>query len=131
VCADGSLLCGSDDLSVQIAFDQWQHSGACEHQDGYLVAHHIGNIALVAFLRQELERWPDRFPITLSRVVYNGIHCGDFIPAAEVAQVVSEVEALTTVNCPNPVDEKFMRVFERQMRDLVTASLRVAKPIAF
>ena len=36
VCADGSLLCGSDDLDVQIAFDRWQQSEACEHEDGYL-----------------------------------------------------------------------------------------------
>ena len=50
VAPDGSLLCGSDDLDVQLAFDRWRQSEACEHEDGYLVSHWIGNIALVASL---------------------------------------------------------------------------------
>jgi hypothetical protein len=131
VGADGSLLCGSDDVKVQLAFDSWQHSQACRHQDGYLVVHYIGNIALVAFLRGELGRWPDRFPLVLSRVVYNGIHSGDFIPAAEVDQLVPEVEALAQVHCPDPEDEKFMRAFEAQLWNLLTAARRVGKPIVF
>src|SRR5436309_381829 len=53
VAPDGSLLCGSDDLDVQLAFDRWRQSEACEHEDGYLVSHWIGNIALVASLRAE------------------------------------------------------------------------------
>lgn len=85
VTEDGSLLCGSDDLKVQIAFDRWRHSEACEHEDGYLVAHRIGNVALVSSLRRELGRWPERFPEVLSRVIYDGVHCGDSIPAAGAA----------------------------------------------
>jgi hypothetical protein len=131
VTEDGSLLSGSDDLKLQIEFDKWQHCDACEHQDCYLVAHYIGNIALVAFLREELGRSPDRFPMILSRVVYNGIHCGDFIPAGELPQLVPEVEALESLHCADPQDEGFLRAFEKQMWELVTAALRVSKPIAF
>ncbi len=131
VSDDGSLLCGSDDLKLQIEFDTWQHGQACEHRDGYLVTHYIGNVALVAFLREELGRWPDRFPMILSRIVYNGIHGGDFIPAIDVPRLVPEVEALAGLHCPAPEDEGFLRTFEKQMWDLVTAALRVSKPIAF
>ena len=131
VSDDGSLDCGSDDLELQIEFDAWQRGQPCEHQDGYLVAHYIGNIALVAFLREEIGRWPDRFPMVLSRVVFSGTHCGDFIPADEVSQLVPEVEALAALHCPDPQDEEFLRVFERQMNELVAGALRVSKPIAF
>ena len=89
VCADGSLWCGSDDLDVLFAFDRWRQLEACGHEDGYLVAHRSGNIALVASLRRELGRWPERFPVILSRVIYDGIHCGDFIQAADVPQLPS------------------------------------------
>jgi hypothetical protein len=128
---DGSLLCGSDDLDVQMAFDRWQQSEACEHEDGYLVAHRIGNIALVASLRAELRQWPGRFPIILSRVIYNGVHGGDFIPAAEVPKLVSEVESLAGVHCADLDMEQFMRGFETQMRELVEAAVRVGKPLVF
>jgi hypothetical protein len=53
VSDDGSLLCGSEDLEVQLAFDQWQLERACEHELGVLLHHYIGNIALVAALRDE------------------------------------------------------------------------------
>ena len=131
VSDDGSLLCGNHDLGVQISFDHWQRSEACEHEDGYMVAHRIGNIALVASLRAELQRWPDRFPMILSRVIYDGVHSGDFIPAADVSQLIPVVNALASVHCPDPDMEQFMRGFEAQMRELVAAALRVSKPIVF
>jgi hypothetical protein len=111
---DGSLLCGSDDLTVQIAFDRWQHSEACVHEDGCLVSHRIGNIVLVAVLRSELGRWPERFPMILSRVIYDGIHGGDFIPAVEMHQLVPEVAALAGVHCSKPGVEQFVRASRRR-----------------
>jgi hypothetical protein len=131
VCADGSLDCGSDDLNMQIAFDRWQQAQACEHEDGYLVAHYIGNVVLVASLRKELGRWPERFPMILSRVIYNGIHAGDFIPAAEVPQLSAEVEKLAAVPFTDHEMDRFIRRFEAQMRELVAAALRVGKPVVF
>lgn len=99
---DGSLWCGSDDLDVQIAFDRWQQYDACEHVDGRLITHRIGNITLVASLRRELGLWPERFPVILSRVVYNGVHAGDFIAAAEVPQLAAEVKATARTRGPSP-----------------------------
>lgn len=128
---DGSLDCGSDDLDVQLAFDQWQQLEACEHEDGYLLSHYIGNIALVASLRAELGRWPDQFPMLLSRVIYNGVHAGDYIPAEQVSQLLPELAKLADVHCTEPDMEQFMRRFELQMRELVDAALRVEKAIVF
>ncbi len=131
VSDDGGLLCGSDDPEVQIAFDLWLRSEACEHEHGYLASHRLGNIALVAALRAELSRWPDRFPVLLARVIYNGTHCCDSIAAADVARLAPEVEALATVRCADAELGPLLRDFEAQMRELVTAALRVGKPLVF
>jgi hypothetical protein len=128
---DGSLICDSDELEALMAFDRWQQSEACEHEVGRLVFHHIGNIALVAGLREELERWPERFSIILSRVIDNGIHGGDFITAADVPKLSPEVAALAGVRCCDPDMERFMRDFETQMKELVSAALNVHKHIVF
>jgi hypothetical protein len=131
VVEDGSLLCGSDDLEVQIAFDVWWYSEACEHEGGLLVSHHIGNIARVAVLRAELGRWPERFPVILSRVVYSGTHCGDFLSIADNKRILAEIEALPGVHSSNADRELILRQFEEQMRDLVAAAHQVGKPIVF
>ncbi|HET6576564.1 MAG TPA: hypothetical protein VFG68_23400 [Fimbriiglobus sp.] len=127
----GFLLCGCDDLDTQIAFDHWQFDSACSHENGLLIQHRIGNIALVAALREALQETPARFPILLSRVLYNGTHCCDFIRAVEVLQLQLEVAALSGVHCRDPQMEQFMREFETQMGELVAASLAVGKPIVF
>jgi hypothetical protein len=131
VCADGSLSCGSVDLDVQLAFDRWQQSEACDHEFGILIAHRIGNIDLVAALRRELGRWPDRFQMVLSRVIYNGAHAGDFIPAFDVPRLVPEVEALGSVQCEDPEMLGVLRLFAAQMQDLVAVAMRLGKPIVF
>jgi hypothetical protein len=128
---DGSMLCGSDALDVQMAFDQWRLHRACNHDDGVLVHHRIGNVALVAALRAELERFPGQFPLILSKVVYNGTHCGDFIADQDVQRLRSEVEALADVRYNNPDMEELIREFKSQMSDLVESALRIGKPISF
>jgi hypothetical protein len=128
---DGSLLCGSNELHVQLAFDQWRYERACTHENGVLVHHRIGNIALVAALRAELRRKPDKFPLILSKVLYNGTHCGDFIAAQEVPSLGPEVSALAEVHCGEPDMQEFVRQFELQMSELVACAIRVGKPIAF
>lgn len=128
---DGGLLPGSDDLEVEMAFDRWRMTAACEHEDGYLAWHHLGNIALVALLREELGQWPERFPMILSRVIYNGIHGGDMLTVTEVAQMFPEVEALAGVHSRTRDREQFLREFEAQMKELVATSMTVGKPIVF
>lgn len=131
VCADGSLDCGSGDLNLIFAFDRWQQSEACEHEDGYLIAHYLGNVALVASLRKELGRWPERFPMILSRVIYNATHGGDFIPAAGVPRLAAEVEHLAGFRCVDGNMIPYMQRFEVQMRELVAAAMRVGKAVVF
>jgi hypothetical protein len=128
---NGGLSCGSSDRGVQAAFERWCSTAACEHRDGCLVSHRIGNIAQVAALRAELSQWPELFPIILSQVIHNGVHCGDFIPAAEMPELATEVADLEDVHCAEPDPERLMRHFEAQMRELVEAALRVGKPLAF
>jgi hypothetical protein len=131
VAHDGCLLCGSDNLDVQLAFDQWHLKCACEHANGILVHHRFGNIALVAALRAELARFPDQFPLLLSRVVYNGIHSGDFIEVQNLPLLLLEAGKLTEIHSENPDTEEFLRVFEMQMAELVQCALDVGKPVTF
>lgn len=145
---DGDLQFANDNLAleVEIAFDRWKYFEACEHQNFTLIHHRIGNIATVGLLRSELSQYPDKFPIILSQVIYDGSHGGDFIPVATMPQLAVEVEALATIHCPPRTKpawkwftqsseledrEWFIRNFETQMRELVAASLQVGKPIAF
>lgn len=131
VARDGSLLCGSDDLQVQLAFDEWHFDRACEHENGILVHHYIGNIALVAALRAALAEMPEEFPLILSQVLYSGTHCGDFIAAHDVPDVQAEVEVLAEVHSKNPDIEEALRDFHSQMAELTECAVRVGKPIAF
>lgn len=131
VAVDGSLECGSNDLEVQLAFDQWLMNRACAHENGVLVHHRIGNIALVAALREELTRCPHAFPVILNAILYNGIHAGDFIDYPTLVVLRPEIEALANVHCAERHLEHFMREFESQMRALLECALLVRKPIAF
>lgn len=131
VAESGLLMCGSDDLNTQIAFDRWRFDQACAHENGALVKHDIGNIALVAELRAALQSEPDSFPMLLSRVLCNGTHCCDFIPAHEVPRLLPEVEALAGIHGTDSRREHSLREFESQLRKLVEASLAVGKPIMF
>ncbi len=51
---------GEATLEGQLAFDDWRWYRMCEHQEGILVHHRIGNMGLVGILRAELRRFPDR-----------------------------------------------------------------------
>jgi hypothetical protein len=127
----GDLRCDSDDTATRRAFNRWRFDQACEHRHGFLVHHLIGNIAGVAAIRAELERFADRFPMLLAQVVYNGTHCCDFIPAAEVPRLRAEIEALAEVRCADPGKEDLIQEFAAQMGELMAASQAVGKPIVF
>jgi hypothetical protein len=98
---------------------------------GHLVSHRLGNIALIGFLRTLLASDPTRFPILLTRVLYDGTHAGDFLSSADVELVSVEVKRLNEVHAVRESDEDLIRNFERQMRQLVQAAQSVGKPIAF
>ncbi len=115
----------------QNAFYDWRAT-ACEHGPwGQLVSHRLGNIALITFLRELLAKEPLGFPILLTKVLYNGVHGGDFLSPTDVDLVRFEVERLKEVHAVDDGDEPFIREFELQMRQLVQAAQSVGKPIAF
>lgn len=113
------------------AFDAWNRS-ACEHgYPGVIVWHRLGNIARISFLRYQLTEHENQFPVLLQKVLYNGMHAGDFLTLADVERVAAELDALKQMHAPEADDEPILREFETQMRELVEASRRVGKPIAF
>jgi hypothetical protein len=111
-------------------FDQWNLT-ACQHESGVLVNYYIGNTAMVGFLRQSLSRRSELFPLILSKIIYNGIHAGDFIAAADVCLFEPELRGLSDFHCDDPSDDERIRHFQKQLRELVQAAMALHKPISF
>lgn len=128
---NGSLECTSDDLEVLLAFDQWRQARACEHEDGVLFGHYLGNAGHIAALREKLSQTPIKYPMILHKILYSGIHGGDYISYPELFLLRPDVEALVVAHCDEPIMEAHIREFESQMVELLEAALRVRKPIAF
>ena len=112
-------------------FYEWLENDACEHKRGEALCHYVGNIALVAFLREELRKAADDFPLILGEVIYDGTHCGDYMSVDEVKKMREEVIRLQAVHSGNPSDEKYLREFEKQMKELIAFSVEMEKPIVF
>jgi hypothetical protein len=96
-----------------------------------LLHHRLGNIGLIGLLREELQRDAERFQTLLTRVLYNGIHSGDCLPAEMILKLRKELEDISNFKCSTKEADAFMREFQRKMSELVSASLSVKKPIAF
>lgn len=128
----------------------------CEHKIRRLVYHRLGNIALVGLLRAELARDQEAFPLLLKKVLYNGSHCGDWLPLNLISELRMELEKLKTFRCHGNMPEAllprllwkwfhlgryhytsasecddFMQAFRQQMVELADAATRMNKPIAF
>ncbi|XAM00325.1 hypothetical protein OT109_02835 [Phycisphaeraceae bacterium D3-23] len=132
VASDGSLLCGSDRLETQLAFDRWLYTcRMCKHAGGVLLHHRIGNIALVGALRSELESLRESIPVIFEKVIYSGSHAGDFLGLEDVVFMQSELDSLGGFLCSQRDYQHLMDEFLRQMQELVTCSLAVGKPIVF
>jgi hypothetical protein len=129
---DGGLGFDGDKPNADFAaFRSWVET-ACDHRPlGVLIHHRLGNMARIGFLRYHLVEHPEQFPVLLSKVLYNGTHGGDYLTLADVEQVAGELEPLKNVHLPDAEEEAMIREFETQMRELVDASRRVQKPIAF
>ena len=113
------------------AFYDWL-SIACEHGPlGQIVSHRLGNIASIGYLRNLLSDRADRFPILLTKVLYNGIHGGDFLSLTDVDLVAQEIDRFTSVHVSSKEYETMVREFETQMRELIEVSRRLRKPIVF
>ena len=121
---------GNHTLDESIAFDRWNRN-ACEHEKGILSDHRLGNISLIASLQSLLTPYAEHLTILLENVIYDGTHCGDFLPVSKVEVLKSELRRLSAIHFADPEDEMYMREFELQLRELVDCALRVSKPIVF
>jgi hypothetical protein len=119
------------DLDEKIAFDAWNHRDACEHEDGVLLHHRLGNSALINFFRAVLTEHAARLPVVVRKIVYSGIHAGDILSTEAVEQLAGELAVLSQVHVKDRKDEQFLRHFEHQLRELVECSRRVQKPVVF
>ena len=119
------------DLQLSFEFDEWRQKHACEHPDTRLVAHHLGNVATIKAIHEELSAQAEAFPILLGRVVRDGVHCGHHIPIDELPRLADEVGRLKAFNAADPENSEVLKYFEVQMRELVEAALKVNKPICF
>jgi hypothetical protein len=117
-------------LGDDLAFDRWNVT-ACEHEDGVLLHHYLGNIARVGLVREALSGHAESFPIILRKVVYNGVHGGDFLAVEQVESLRPELDALKRVRPDDQRQARCVRDFEAQLTELVGASLRLRKPISF
>jgi hypothetical protein len=131
VVPNGNLDCRSEDVATLLEFDQWLLNRACQHKNGILLRHYIGNITLVTLLRNEFAREAERLPILLGKVLYSGSHTGDYLSVDEVRDLQRELSDLDTFTCSNEKNKRYVDQFRRQMQKLVDASMGIAKPISF
>jgi hypothetical protein len=130
IAPNGSLDCQSDDLDTLLEFDQWLLNRACEHENGVLL-HHIGNLAQVAFLRNEINREAEKFPVPLEKVLYNGTHAGDHLSLDEVSDLHGELDHLDKFVCSSENNKEHVALFRQQMKELAEAAVNIGKPISF
>jgi hypothetical protein len=152
---DGSLSFDTADDNLWHEFEEWRSSAACEHPRMWLVSHRLGNIALVALLCAELSREPERFRLLLSKVLYNGVHGGDFLPVRVLGELRDEVDRISSHavresslmrwfqkvwpgfgrgprwQAPGEQTRLYLEYFQKQMIELIDAARMVEKPICF
>ena len=131
VAPNGRLDCNSADLESLLAFDQWLLNHACEHENGVLLHHWIGNIDLVGLLREELEHEALRFHILLERVLFSGTHTGDYLSLEQVSGLQGELSEMNQFVCSDEKNRHYLERFRLQMAELSEAALSVGKPISF
>jgi hypothetical protein len=126
---DSGDMSASIDMDELLRFDQWESAQECEHE-GFLAQARIGNMSYVGYTREwintEARNARRRFPLLSEKVVYSGIHCGDWISSSEAQSLVEELEVLSS-----RAEDEFHREFIQTMRQLCEASLASGNPIVF
>jgi hypothetical protein len=122
----------SDDSSDEAweVHDRW-FAESCEHE-GYLCVERLGNISLIAHVRDFLRCLEDepgpRFPVLLKHVVYDGTHSGDWIAATTAVELLKEVDTVLHSSDILAASEK---EFFGSMKRLCEASMASGNPIVF
>ncbi len=89
----------------------------------------IGNIALVAALRDEAEQALDENSVIMSKVLYSGTHAGDAIPLELMPVLHEELLLLREYAAQNGTED--LKQFVCDMEELVAAANREGNPIVF
>ena len=112
-------------LPIWMTHDKW-YRDSCSHS-GHLISKRLGNIALVGHVRGFLEEnSPNDFPLLLERVVYSGVHSGDWIAAQDVPRLMNETRKLQALTSNSAISE-----FAQDMMELAEASIATGNPIVF
>jgi hypothetical protein len=112
------------------AHDHWLGE-SCEHE-GYLVSEALGNITRVgnlrSFLRHLQGKPGPRFPMLLTKVLYDGTHTGDWISSEHAEKLLKEVN---TVLHSSDILADSEKEFFSSMKRLCEASITTGNPIMF
>lgn len=127
----GNLSYIHDSLDVLMEIDRWAFNRACEHEDGVLLHHYIGNITRVANLYENLSTESEKFPIILKKILYSGTHCGDFLSSEEVKNLEKEIEHLKDLVFSDEASQDRVNYFRQQLEELTKTALEMGKPISF
>ncbi len=127
---------GAPSLSGDPEDDEWEAhdtwvQNACDHQ-GFLASEFLGNINRVRNVREFLKGLQGdpgpKFPLLLKKVVYDGTHTGDFLPAQQTGALMKEVDLV--LGSKDILTEGEREFFE-SMKRLCEASLTTGNPIGF
>lgn len=87
----------------------------------------FGNIALVSWLRDEIDRIIGSHSLLYTKVLYSGSHSGDFIPVSQLARLSEEISA---VRKSNDQSEDLIQ-FLGGLEELIRTAHQERNPIVF
>jgi hypothetical protein len=88
----------------------------------------LGNIAMIAWLREEIASRCAACPLLMKLVLYSGTHCGDSVAVHYLASLEHEVNAISSA-AGSPPDE--LTTFLETMRSLIERAKQENNPIVF
>src|ERR1700733_2671478 len=97
------------------------------YEDRVAVSKRIGNINLVAALREEAESVLDEDSVVLSKVLYSGTHAGDTLDSRVFAQLEGELSSLAQQ--AEQTGSQRLKQFAADMKELLAAARAENNPI--
>ena len=118
------------------AYFAWEAMRPCPHDRFVLLHHRLGNMGTVGWMRSSLKRIAsdpeEEFPVFWGKVIYSGIHSGDWLGPPKVDALRVELDRLLPAPLSWPEDDRFFfSEFVTKLQGLVYAALWVNKPIVF
>jgi hypothetical protein len=99
------------------------------YEDRVAVSKRIGNINLVAALREEAQSVLDEDSVVLSKVLYSGTHAGDTLDSRVFAQLERELSSLAQQ--AEQTGSQRLKQFAADMKELLAAARAENNPIVF